>query len=83
MKAILQEGIRKACLRRDVVSATGRETLQGTDNFKLKDSVGTKTNGYKLSMNKLSLDIRKRFLTTRATTFWNSSAMQVIELKKT
>lgn len=41
---------------------TSRNTIrEETELFKLKDNIGTRTNGYKLAMNKLRLKIRRTF----------------------
>jgi len=40
--------------------------------FNLKDNAGTRSNGYKLVMNKFRLEIGGRFSTIRRMTFWNS-----------
>lgn len=45
---------------------TSRDTIrEETELFKLKDNIGTRTNGYKLAMNKLRLKIRRMFQSNR------------------
>lgn len=43
----------------------GVNIREGQELLKLKDNVGTKTKGYKLTLNKLSLEIRRGFLILR------------------
>lgn len=52
-----KRGQNRSTHTREVNSSPGEEL------FKLKDNTGTKTCGYKLSMKKLQLEIRRRFLT--------------------
>lgn len=40
--------------------------------FKLKDNVGTRTNGNEQAVNKFKMEIRRRFVTTRTLKFSNS-----------
>lgn len=45
--------------------------------FKLKYSVGTRTKGCKLVMNKFRLEIRRIYLALRAVNFWNSFPVEI------
>lgn len=46
--------------------------------FKLQDNFGMRTNGYKLSMNKFQMDIRKEFQTVRRVRAWSSLPIGVV-----
>lgn len=50
--------------------------------FKLKANIGTRTRGYKLSMNKFMPQIGRRFLTFRRIGFWSSFPMGIERTKK-
>lgn len=52
---------------------TSRNTIrEETELFKLKDNIGTRTNGYKLAMNKLRLKIRRTFQSNREVRLLNN-----------
>lgn len=44
----------------------------------LKDNDGTRINGYKVAMNKLRLEIRRRLLIIREVMFWNRFPIGVV-----
>lgn len=43
------------------INTSRSTTREEGELFKLKDNIGTRTNGYKLAMNKLRLKIRRTF----------------------
>lgn len=47
-------------------------TRDGEKLFKLKYTVGTRTNGCKLDMNKFRLEVRRICIALRGVNFWNS-----------
>lgn len=51
-------------------------TRDGEELFKLKDNIGTGTNGCKLAMNKFKLRIKRKFLIVRAVRFCNSFSIK-------
>lgn len=58
---------------------TSRNTIrEETELFKLKDNIGTRTNGYKLAMNKLRLKIRRTFQSNREVRLLNNFLMGVM-----
>lgn len=54
-------------------------TREGGDLFKLTDNISTRTNEYGLTMNKFSLEIRRRFLSIRGRRFWNNLLIGEVE----
>lgn len=58
---------------------TSRNTIgEETELFKLKDNTGTRTNGYKLAMNKLRLKIRRTFQSNREVRLLNNLPVGVM-----
>lgn len=51
---------------------------KGEELFNLKDKAGTRSNGYKLGMNKFRLEFGGWFLTIGRMTFWNSLSNRVV-----
>lgn len=56
----------------------GVNIREGEELFNLKDNTGTRSNGYKLVMNKFRLENGRRFPTIRRMTFWNSLSNRVV-----
>lgn len=50
-------------------------TRKAKEQFKLKDNVDTRTNGYKLALNKFRLEISRSF-TTKAVRCWRNYLTQ-------
>lgn len=58
---------------------TSRNTMrEETELFRLKDNIGTRTNGYKLAMNKLRLKIRRTFQSNREVRLLNNLPVGVM-----
>lgn len=58
---------------------TSRNTMrEETELFRLKDNIGTRTNGYKLAMNKLRLKIRRTFQNNREVRLLNNLPVGVM-----
>lgn len=58
---------------------TSRNTIrEETELFNLKDNIGTRTNGYKLAMNKLRLKIRRMFQSNREVRLLNNFPVGVV-----
>lgn len=51
--------------------------------FKLKDNIGTRTNEYKLVMNKFRMEIGSRFPNNRTAMFCNCFPMRTVETTTT
>lgn len=47
-------------------------TRKEEEVFKLKDNLGTRTNGYRVSKDKFRLEIKRSFITNKGMEFWNS-----------
>ncbi|CAM4671246.1 unnamed protein product [Caretta caretta] len=75
----------KRRLRGDMIALCkyirGINTGEGEELFKLSTSVDTRTNGYKLVIGKLRLEIRRRFLTIRGVKFWSSLPREAVGAK--
>lgn len=56
-----------------------RKQRGGEKLFKLKYTVGTRTNGCKLAMNKFRLKIRRICLALRGVSFWNCFLVETKE----
>lgn len=53
----------KGRLRGDKITLLRDKHHKGTDLFKLKNNVGTRTNRYRLTLKNLGLDVKRKLLT--------------------
>lgn len=56
----------KGRLRGDKIALLRDKHHKGTDLFKLKNNVGTRTNRYRLTLKNLGLDVKRILLTVKA-----------------